>query len=348
MDIFEACRVGDLEWLKQQAAAKKLGRLMRRDQSNTLFPYPLRPFPHEYAAEGGHLDVLKWLVQESGQWIDLQQNDERSLQLAARNGHLGVVEWLFNGTGRAFDWEPMLKAAATGGKFEVCKWMLKRLYPGDHLTKLYPGDLLAKLYPEDNLVKSAIWVCSDAITFGDLDMVKWLANATWRHNDWKGNSVPDPIDFVKKDNWALMQTAFSEQLHIAQWLVLESGQKIDLTFRDHTVMEIVSGRGNQDFVRWLLRENRRNGDSEEAYQVAISSAAKARQMDLLKLIVEEWFGGKSLKKVFLGEDEADAECWQYVESTREMQETLGLRSWKTVMKEKRRRSVVAAEAKKRI
>lgn len=330
MNIFDACRDGNLEWLKQQHAARKLGRLMRRDQSNTLLPFPLRLYPHEYAASNGHLEVLKWLVLESGQRIDLLRDDALSLRFAARNGHLDVVRWLLEESGQVFKWKPAIENATAGGAFEICKWLLSHLYPGDHRAEC------------------VIWVCSDAITLGDLNMVKWLASDEWQHKGWNGDAIPEPLDFVKNDNWALMETAFSEQLHIAQWLVSESGQRVDVTYRDHAVLDIVSGRGYQDFVRWLLRENRRNGHSEEAYQVAISSAAKAKQMDLLKLIVEEWFGGKSVKKVFLEEEDADTESWRYVESTREMQETLGLRNWKTVMKEKRRRSVVVAEAKRRI
>ena len=325
MDIFEACRIGDLDWLKQQKAAKTLGRLMRRDQSNTLLPFPLRLYPHEYAAANGHLEVLKWLVLESGQLVDLLRNDALSLRFAARNGHLDVVKWLLEESGRVFKWKPAIENATTGGAFEICKWLLAHLHPGDHRADCM------------------IWVCSAAITLGDLNMVQWLASEEWQHKGWNGDALPEPLDFVKDDNWALMETAFSEQLHIAQWLVSESGQRIDVTFRDHAVLDIVSGRGYQDFVKWLLKENRRNGDSEEAYQVAISSAAKAGRMNLLKLIVEKWFGGKSLKKVFLGEDEAEAECWQYVESTREMQETLGLRSWKVAVKAKRKRTEVGVK-----
>jgi hypothetical protein len=60
-------------------------------------------------------------------------------------------------------------------------------------------------------------------------------------------------------------------------------------------------------------------------------------MDLLRWVVEDWFGGVSLRKVFLDEDEADAECWWYFEETRKQQETLGLGGWRAATKAKRKR-----------
>ena len=42
----------------------------------------------QFAAEGGHLEVLKWLRAEGCPW------DEWACAWALRGGHLEVLEWL--------------------------------------------------------------------------------------------------------------------------------------------------------------------------------------------------------------------------------------------------------------
>ena len=48
-----------------------------------------------WAAENGHLDVLKWLVSTFNlNSEDVRSDDNRALQLAAEYGHLDVLKWL--------------------------------------------------------------------------------------------------------------------------------------------------------------------------------------------------------------------------------------------------------------
>ena len=66
------------------------------------------------AAEGGHLEVLKWARENDCPW------DEWTCACAARGGHLEVLKWA-----RANDcpWdEETCACAAKGGHLEVLKW----------------------------------------------------------------------------------------------------------------------------------------------------------------------------------------------------------------------------------
>ena len=59
-------------------------------------PDPVQPprYPHETAIRWGQLDVLKWLVLESGQDVDLTAVRNRSLVEAIEFEHLDIVRWL--------------------------------------------------------------------------------------------------------------------------------------------------------------------------------------------------------------------------------------------------------------
>ena len=60
MGIITACKTGNLAWLKEQKAAGTLGDV------TAVNNHAVRA-----AAANGHLEVIKWLILDSGQKIDI-------------------------------------------------------------------------------------------------------------------------------------------------------------------------------------------------------------------------------------------------------------------------------------
>ena len=55
------------------------------------------------AAAGGHLDVVKWLVQKSGAPIDLTAQHQRALTFAVESGNYRLVRWMILDSGQKLD-----------------------------------------------------------------------------------------------------------------------------------------------------------------------------------------------------------------------------------------------------
>jgi ankyrin repeat protein len=86
---FEAARTGNLAWFQHHKAAGTLPTLL--DNAN----YSLR-----YAAAHGHLSIIRYLIEESGQPIDVAAQNNYAIRYAARNGHLSVVRYLIEESGQ--------------------------------------------------------------------------------------------------------------------------------------------------------------------------------------------------------------------------------------------------------
>jgi hypothetical protein len=165
------------------AAAVASAALMRwAKDEKTLLPRPSmfdvvsRPAPLlclreacSLAAFGGHLKVLKWLLNTGC------PRDAWTCVAAARGGHLEVLKWLHI-TGCPWN-TVMCGAAATGGHLEVLKWLHNTGCPwglgttgqaarGGHLAVL--KWLHHNGCPWDNLT------CKFAASEGYLEMLKWL------------------------------------------------------------------------------------------------------------------------------------------------------------------------------
>ena len=87
-DIYDACQHGDIEQLETWKAEGKLPDLM--DEFDTKSQW----FPHEIAIRHDNLDVLKWLVNDSGQKIDLTVSGQRSLINAVAYARTEIMRWL--------------------------------------------------------------------------------------------------------------------------------------------------------------------------------------------------------------------------------------------------------------
>ena len=85
LNQFDAAEYGNLQWFKDQKAA---GNLPKLSHINLLGRAVLS------AAENGHLEVVKWLVLESGQPVNVTTHNNYALSSATANGHLEVVGFL--------------------------------------------------------------------------------------------------------------------------------------------------------------------------------------------------------------------------------------------------------------
>jgi len=359
VDIFEACRVGNLEWLKQHHAAKKLGRAMVKNQ---LSSNPL--FPHEYAAAGGHLEVLKWLVMESGKKVDLTRNHNQAVRLAVKHGELEVIKWLVSESGQpvnvadygndaincavgsgnleivkwlvqesgqvvnlAADGGMAVLVAAGNGDFEVLKWLVESSGQlVDPVDGLYAAamngsfEICRWIFERIDIPAldemSLIWpVFMELIGHGDLDLVKWMVQNL-------------PAKLFGNMNHALELAAFTGHVHIAQWLISDSGQLIDITANNHQALKVASEKDQREVVEWLSEEYRRCAD-----QIAVNSAAKYGNLELLKWLVEARGDGVDARKIDLGPETADS-IRQYVETVQSLQKDLGMKKWRELIEKK--------------
>ena len=145
------CRTGNLARLKKQSSAgafsddasennqavqlaSRFGHLdvlkwLVEESKLTIDFTAVSNWPVQLAAENGHLDVVKWLVKESGQAVDITDHDNLALQLAAENGHLDVVKWLVEESGQAVDVTAVsnraVRWAAGSGHLGVVRWLVE-------------------------------------------------------------------------------------------------------------------------------------------------------------------------------------------------------------------------------
>jgi hypothetical protein len=77
----------------------------------------------ESAANGGHLEMLKWLAGRGGHVTGI------CAFRAAQNGHLGVLKWLHSQN--YYMWSDAWHGAAMGGHFELLKWLKATGIPWD-------------------------------------------------------------------------------------------------------------------------------------------------------------------------------------------------------------------------
>ena len=89
MDLYEAVEYGELDQLNKWKIDGSLPDLMDDfDTSRTQW------YPHEIAIRNGQFETLKWLVNESGQQIDLTVSDHRAIVVAASYERTDILKWL--------------------------------------------------------------------------------------------------------------------------------------------------------------------------------------------------------------------------------------------------------------
>jgi hypothetical protein len=121
IDQFDAARTGNLAWFQHHKAAGTLPDLMLADTNGY--------YSHEFAAENGHLDIVRYLIEESGQSVDAAADDNYALQFAAANGYLPVVRYLIENSGQLIDAtardNSALQFAATNAHLPVVQYLIE-------------------------------------------------------------------------------------------------------------------------------------------------------------------------------------------------------------------------------
>jgi len=145
VNILEACETGDVSWFKQQKDNGTLPDLSVEQGYSDATPI-------EYACRFGQLDVIKWLVEESGQRIRTKISP--AISSALIYGHLHIVKWIWEDftsasilAAKKFNFKPVensiqirvgntfaLKKAAAAGHVDIFKWLLPLTPPGNDFT----------------------------------------------------------------------------------------------------------------------------------------------------------------------------------------------------------------------
>ncbi len=119
MNVYDAFKVGNLDWIKEHHTAGTLPNSM-----------PICGFYcHELAAFFGHLHILEWLVNERSLPVDLTSHNNRAVRLAVERGHLPVVKWLIEKSGQPVDVTALngaaLQSAMLNEHLPVIKWLVE-------------------------------------------------------------------------------------------------------------------------------------------------------------------------------------------------------------------------------
>jgi len=124
MDQFEAARTGNLEWFKEQKEAGLLPDLMVQDFDTE----GSRWYPHEYAIYADHAEVLIWIVEHSGQDIDISLEENWALFAVARYDCMDVLQVLLKHYNKLFDISiedyQVLNLAQRYKHLDIAKWIL--------------------------------------------------------------------------------------------------------------------------------------------------------------------------------------------------------------------------------
>jgi len=140
-----------------------------------------------YAAELGHLEILKWLAQILGLYPD-----ETGANYAAADGYLDILKWLAQ-VKNLYPDENGADYATLRGHLEVLKWLAQQnIYPAEYYLDDIAGnghlDILKWLaqvkhyYPDQHGANLAVMN-------GHLDVLQWLAQVKGVYPDQKGVNI---------------------------------------------------------------------------------------------------------------------------------------------------------------
>ena len=120
------------------------------------------------AAEGGHLEVLRWARANGCPWSHM------TCKAAARSGHLEVLKWM-RANGCPWNTETC-SGAAEGGHLEVLKWARENGCPWNELTCMFAakeGHLEVLQWARANGCQWNTNTCLFAASGGQLEVLQW-------------------------------------------------------------------------------------------------------------------------------------------------------------------------------
>jgi ankyrin repeat protein len=118
---YEAAESGNLAWFQFHVTNGTLPDLMITDS----YGY----FPLEYAAEENHLDVVRFILENSNQEIDATANDNQVLRAAADRGRLEIIRYLIEESDQTVDAtaqnNDILRGAAVNGHLDIIRYLIE-------------------------------------------------------------------------------------------------------------------------------------------------------------------------------------------------------------------------------
>lgn len=170
-------------------------------------PHLLNTNSMDWAAKNGHLDIVKWLHENSTEGCT-----KRAMDMAAEEGHLHIVKWLHKNRTEGCTTAAM-DAAATHGHLYILEWLYRNRTEG-----------------------CTTWAMSGAAKNGHIDVIKWLhlnkydvVQDSGRHvlNAAAGYGHLNVIKWVYDNNYIdikllsldiIAKAAQYGHIHVVEWL----------------------------------------------------------------------------------------------------------------------------------
>ncbi len=188
----------------------------------------------EFAANGGHLNILKWLK---------EHNDLRSrtaYRESSKKGHLEILKWLKEENYKCDDCA--FAYAAQNGHMEILQWMKEQRCPWDERACHYAAEAgqleVLKWLREQDCPWNVNVMCMYAICAGHLEMLKWLRSKGCPWGDWDQWDDCNPVDMSAQDG----------NLEMLRW-IHEQGWPLD----ESTCYHAARG-GRLQVLQWLREQ----------------------------------------------------------------------------------------------
>lgn len=227
--------------------------------------------PLHYAAWGGHIEIVRWLVDVAGASLDdVDIVGNTALLYAVYGGHRDIIDELVS-RGRSLRERnsknhTALLQAACGGHLDIVKWLLEQ---GFSLTECDHDGNTSLLF--------AAWG-------GHLELIQFLLKngSSLTEQNQNGHSV-------------FLSAANGGRVHVVEWL-LDNGFSINETNNNgDTALLLAAYGGHRDLVERLLELGASLADKNACGFTPLLSAANGGQLEMARWLLDN---GASL-------DEAD-------------------------------------------
>jgi len=183
-----------------------------------------------------YFDMLKWLVNDSGQQVNLAADENLVAREAARNGHLEILKWVVLESGQQVNLTDKsnlaVREAIEYGHLDTLKWLVHE--SGQNIDVTDANHLAFQF----------------AALNGYLDIIQWLIieYPEARHRQWELGIITE------------------EQL--------ESGQKIQISTDDDYAIRLAADHHHFEVCKWLINESWMYGVEVLSAEVALEVCSK--------------------------------------------------------------------------
>ncbi|KAE9323361.1 hypothetical protein PF008_g17381 [Phytophthora fragariae] len=256
-----------------------------------LFPDTVRSL--EFAAGGGHLDLIKWLMKHT-KW---DTEVEAAFYKAVQAGHVEIAKFLYNykPTMTKSYW-PMQSITS----LEIAQWFHEikfwsftdSVLRGAMVMSFWSNDRMnaAKWLHENRALELPDDIVDRAARRGDIEMLSWLHSSgkgRWSKNVMDEVARHGHLEFVKflHENRregctknAMIHAAANNHLDVVKWLRMNK-RKASTT----SAMNAAARNGHLEVVKWL-HENGQGGCTA----VAMNTAAYGGHLKVMKFLAANY------------------------------------------------------------